>query len=81
MLSRVSTLSVLLLLALGLSEVRAEPVRSYQRVPTDIRRTTLIVRDMERSLGFYQEGLGLKVVYDQVLTRPAPESNPAAGET
>jgi catechol 2,3-dioxygenase-like lactoylglutathione lyase family enzyme len=74
-------IAALLLLALSLGEAVAEPVRSYQRVPTDIRRTTLIVRDMARSLAFYQDGLGLKVVYDQVLTRPAPENNPDAGET
>lgn len=59
----------------------AAPVPSYQRVPVDVRRTTLIVRDMERSLAFYRDAIGLKLVYDQVLTRPAPKNNPAAGET
>jgi catechol 2,3-dioxygenase-like lactoylglutathione lyase family enzyme len=80
MLKRISAV-VGLLLALCSTGAWAEPVRSYQRVPTDIRRTTLIVRDMERSLAFYRDGLSLKVVYDEILTRPAPASNPAAGET
>jgi len=34
----------------------------------DIRRTTLIVRDIERSLAFYRDALGLQVIYDQVIT-------------
>ena len=33
-------------------------------VPTDVRRTTIIVRDMERSLAFWRDVLGLRVNYD-----------------
>jgi catechol 2,3-dioxygenase-like lactoylglutathione lyase family enzyme len=38
------------------------------RVPTDIRRTTIIVRDMETSLKLYRDVMGLKVNYDTVVT-------------
>lgn len=37
-------------------------------VPTDIRRTTIIVRDMEASLKLYRDVMGLKVNYDTVVT-------------
>lgn len=36
-------------------------------VPTDVRRTTLIVRDMEASLRLYRDAVGLKVNYDTVV--------------
>ena len=38
-----------------------------ERVPTDVRRTTLIVRDMARSLALYRDVVGLKVNYDAVV--------------
>ena len=37
-------------------------------VPTDIRRTTIIVRDMETSLKLYRDVMGLKVNYDTIVT-------------
>jgi catechol 2,3-dioxygenase-like lactoylglutathione lyase family enzyme len=39
-----------------------------ERVPTDIRRATIIVRDMEASLKLYRDVMGLKVNYDTVVT-------------
>jgi catechol 2,3-dioxygenase-like lactoylglutathione lyase family enzyme len=39
-----------------------------QPVPTDIRRATIIVRDMETSLKLYRDVMGLKVNYDTVVT-------------
>jgi catechol 2,3-dioxygenase-like lactoylglutathione lyase family enzyme len=39
-----------------------------EAVPTDIRRLTILVRDMETSLQLYRDVLGLKVNYDQQLT-------------
>lgn len=39
-----------------------------ERVPTDIRRLTIIVRDIDRSLQLWRDVLGLKVNYDTVLT-------------
>ncbi|RMF07467.1 MAG: VOC family protein [Alphaproteobacteria bacterium] len=38
--------------------------------PLDLRRTTLIVRDIERSLAFYRDALGMTVEYDQELSSP-----------
>ncbi|MFN7173555.1 MAG: VOC family protein [Thermaurantiacus tibetensis] len=35
-----------------------------ERVPTDIRRLTILVRDMDRSLAFWRDVLGLRVNYD-----------------
>ena len=39
-----------------------------ERVPTDIRRATIIVRDMENSLKLYRDVMGLKVNYDTIVT-------------
>ncbi len=58
----------------------AAPLPEDQQGPVDVRRTTLLVRDIERSLPLYRDALGLAVVYDQSLgggidaegeTRPA----------
>lgn len=38
-----------------------------QAVPTDIRRATIIVRDMETSLRLYRDVMGLKVNYDMLV--------------
>lgn len=35
---------------------------------TIIKRTTLIVRDMEKSLNFYRDILGMSVYYDNQIT-------------
>jgi catechol 2,3-dioxygenase-like lactoylglutathione lyase family enzyme len=45
----------------------AQPVPENERVPVDVRRTTLVVRDIEKSLPLYRDALGLKVVYDQLI--------------
>lgn len=55
----------------------AAPVPESERGPVDLRRTTLIVRDVDRALAFYRDALGLKVVYDQVITRPPRPGDPA----
>ena len=39
-----------------------------QRLPTDVRRLTILVRDMENSLKLYRDVIGLQVNYDQRLT-------------
>lgn len=46
---------------------RAAPVPEDERIPIDIRRTTLLVRDIERSLPVYRDALGLTVIYDEHL--------------
>lgn len=42
--------------------------RPAERVPTDIRRVTMIVRSMENSLRLYRDVFGMKVNYDSVLS-------------
>lgn len=44
-----------------------QPVPENERIPIDIRRTTLLVRDIDKSLPLYRDALGLKVVYDQKI--------------
>jgi catechol 2,3-dioxygenase-like lactoylglutathione lyase family enzyme len=51
-----------------------------QRLPIDLRRTTLIVRDMETSLRFYRDILGLKVAYDQVIRTPRQAPDDATAD-
>lgn len=56
---------VLLVATAGVSH--AQPVPESEKIPVDIRRTTLVVRDIEKSLPLYRDALGLKVVYDQLI--------------
>jgi catechol 2,3-dioxygenase-like lactoylglutathione lyase family enzyme len=57
---------VLLLIALSVPPTaHAEPVPESERIPVDLRRTTLVVRDIDASLPLYRDGLGLRVIYDQ----------------
>ena len=44
------------------------PAEASERGPIDLRRTTLLVRDMDRSLAFYEGALGLEKYYDQIIT-------------
>jgi catechol 2,3-dioxygenase-like lactoylglutathione lyase family enzyme len=39
-----------------------------ERVPTDIRRLTILVRDIENSLKLYRDVMGLRVNYDASIT-------------
>lgn len=57
----------------------AAPVPEAEKVPIDLRRTTLIVRDMENSLRFYRDALGMRVVYDNIIRTPrdAPDDETA----
>jgi catechol 2,3-dioxygenase-like lactoylglutathione lyase family enzyme len=54
-------------LMLTSSPAHAQPVPEAERTPVDIRRTTLVVRDIDKSLPLYRDALGLKVVYDQLI--------------
>lgn len=49
------------------ASVSAAPVPESERIPVDLRRTTLVVRDIDKSLPLYRDTLGLKVIYDQVI--------------
>ncbi len=44
-----------------------EGVAIEGRLPTDIRRASIVVRDMDKSLEFYRDVLGLEVNYDTVV--------------
>lgn len=39
-----------------------------ERNPLDLRRTTLLVRDLEASLALYRDAMGMEVSYDQIIT-------------
>jgi catechol 2,3-dioxygenase-like lactoylglutathione lyase family enzyme len=73
--------ALLLAFALGLAACAAPqaatappaPAAAPERLPIDLRRTTLIVRDMEASLALYRDALGMTVAYDQMLTSPRLE--------
>jgi catechol 2,3-dioxygenase-like lactoylglutathione lyase family enzyme len=75
-------LTCLILLGAGLasSPATSAPLPEDERIPVDVRRTTLIVRDVDRSLAFWRDALGLKVVYDQVIVRPPLPDQPAGNE-
>lgn len=52
-----------------------------QRLPTDVRRTTIIVRNMANSLALYRDVVGMKVNYDAVVETSGvalPAGNPGA---
>jgi hypothetical protein len=62
----------------------AGPVPAAERIPVDIRRTTLVVRDIDKSLALYRDALGLTLIYNTpiaavVSTRTAGPLPPAYG--
>jgi catechol 2,3-dioxygenase-like lactoylglutathione lyase family enzyme len=70
---RLSMHSVLRLLAAFVAVAgiaRAAPLPEADRIPVDLRRTTLVVRDIDRSLPLYRDALGMRVIYDQKLGGP-----------
>ena len=66
-----STLTLFCLAALGLftaaPRVWAQPVPAAERIPVDIRRTTFVVHDIDKSLALYRDALGLTLIYDQLI--------------
>ncbi len=52
------------------STATAAPVEDPDRVDIDLRRTTLVVRDIEASLAFYRDALGMEVIYDRPIRNP-----------
>lgn len=50
-----------------------------ERAPTDVRRTTIIVRDIEASLRLYRDALGLRVNYDSAMTVSGPAFTQGGG--
>ena len=51
-------------------EEASDPIAAAAEFPLLLRRTTLIVRDIEASLKLYRDGLGMEVIYDQEINRP-----------
>lgn len=49
---------------------QAKPFPEDQRLPLDLRRTTLVVRDLERSLALYRDALGMRMAYDKLIRTP-----------
>lgn len=56
------------------------PAMADDKLPTDFRRTTLIVRDIDKSLALYRDALGMTVYYDQELTSPQLERTGGDGK-
>lgn len=54
-------------------------IESGDKVPTDFRRTTLIVRDLDNSLKLYRDVLGLRLQYENP-TEMTGKAIPAGGE-
>ncbi|MGJ8563024.1 MAG: VOC family protein [Alphaproteobacteria bacterium] len=57
------------------------PDATSQQFPTDLRRTTLIVDDIDESLKLYRDALGFKVNYDTEVTmsgKSLPAGEPGA---
>ena len=77
---KLTGLLLTLLIPLGLSsqamaehhekEEASDPIAAAAEFPLLLRRTTLIVRDIEASLKLYRDGLGMEVIYDQEINRP-----------
>jgi catechol 2,3-dioxygenase-like lactoylglutathione lyase family enzyme len=68
-----SLLAVLLLCVAG-AATRAAPVAEDERTPIDLRRTTLVVADIDRSLAFYRDALSMVVTYDNMILTPRDAS-------
>ena len=66
--------------ALSVASVQAAPVAEAERIDIDLRRTTLVVRDIDKSLAFYRDALGLKVIYDREIRTPRNAKDVAAAE-
>ena len=69
-----------ILTAFMLSNAGAGPVPDDQRVDIDLRRTTLIVEDIDKSLSFYRDALGMEVIYDNMIRNPRDAKSDAEAE-
>ena len=59
---------------------QAAPVNADKHVGLDLRRTTLVVADVDASLKVYRDALGLVVTYDHLINTPADAKTLAATE-
>ena len=51
-------------------ETALSPIEKAAEYPLLLRRTTLIVRDIEASLALYEAALGMEIIYDEQIARP-----------
>lgn len=58
----------------------AAPVPEDEQIDTVLRRTTLIVSDVENSLRFYRDALGFTVIYDNMIRTPRDAASDADAE-
>jgi len=54
----------------SLAHAQSSPMAEAAEFPLILRRTTLIVRDLEKSLNLYRDVIGMEVIYDQEINRP-----------
>ncbi len=58
----------------------AKPVPEDERLPLDLRRTTLVVRDIDRSLALYHDAIGMTISYDKMIRTPRDAESDEASE-
>lgn len=73
-------LALLAAACLAVPAATGAPVTGKPRLPIDLRRTTLVVADAERSLAFYRDALGMRVVYDNIIRTPRDAPDDASAE-
>lgn len=79
-LTRALALALGLILLTGATAALAKPVPEDQRLPLDLRRTTLVVRDIDRSIALYRDALGMTVSYDKLIRTPRDATSDADAE-
>jgi catechol 2,3-dioxygenase-like lactoylglutathione lyase family enzyme len=75
----VSSMLLVLVTSVALN-VSAEPFPEDERIPLDLRRTTLVVRDLEQSLALYRDALGMRPAYDKLIRTPRDAQSDADAE-
>jgi len=68
-------------ICLLVAPAQAAPVAENDRIDLDLRRTTLVVHDMEASLAFYRDAIGMQVIYDNMLRTPEDAQTNADAES
>lgn len=77
---RLSALLIAILCTCTSGALFAKPVAEADRVPLDLRRTTLVVRDVDRSLALYHDALGMTITYDNMIRTPREAETDEASE-
>ncbi|MFK7828783.1 MAG: VOC family protein [Congregibacter sp.] len=69
-LQKMLTGSILMALLFPGTLLSAKPFPEEQRLPLDLRRTTLVVRDLDQSLALYRDALGMRMAYENFIRTP-----------